>query len=119
MRRVEIGVVVLALLGLVDVVSPWLLPAPPEAPPFVDAVSVVLGVLTLVPLALWWARGSRVALWVAVVIRAISALLAIPAWLGGVSGGLAVAFAVLFAITVVGIAMVAPALSGRSSRALA
>ncbi|GAA4843825.1 hypothetical protein GCM10023201_38450 [Actinomycetospora corticicola] len=113
MRRVEIGVVVLAVLGLVDAVSPWLLPAPPDAPPFVDAVSLVLGVLTLVLLAVWWARRSRAALWAAVVIRAVSALLAVPAWLSGVGGGLALVLAVAFVVTVIGIVLVAPAL-GRS-----
>jgi hypothetical protein len=113
MRRVEIGVVVLAVLGLLDVLSPWLTPPPPEAPPFVDALSIALGVLTWLFLAVWGVRRSRGALWGAVVVRVLSALQVVPAFLDGVSGGILVAGVVLAVATVVGIALVAPAL-GRS-----
>jgi hypothetical protein len=120
MRRVEIGVVVLALLGLADALSFWLFPAPPDAPPGTDVVGLVLGVLTVVLLAVWWARRTRGLLIGAVVLRAISALLAVPALIFGVEGALWVALAVLIVITVVGIVLVAPALGrSRAGRAAA
>ncbi|WP_051085797.1 hypothetical protein [Actinomycetospora chiangmaiensis] len=120
MRRVEIGVVVLAVLGLLDVLSPWLTPAPPQAPPFVDALSIVLGVLTWLFLAVWGFRRSRGALWGAVVVRVLSALQVVPAFLDGVSGGILVTGVVLLVATLIGIVLVAPALGrSRAGRAAA
>jgi hypothetical protein len=109
-RQVDVGAVILGLLGLVDALSPWILPAPAGAPAFADALSVVLGVATLVALGIWLARPARVAMWVAVVLRAVSALLAVPAFLDGIPAGLAIVLAVLLVITVVGIVLVVPAL---------
>lgn len=113
-RQVTVGAVILALLGLLDALSPWVFPAPADAPPFVDAVSVVLGIGTLVALAVWLARPGRAAMWVAVVLRAISALLAVPAFIGGaIPLGLGIALVVLIVLTIVGIVLVRGAL-GRS-----
>jgi hypothetical protein len=55
----------------------------PVDPPFVDALSLVLGGGTLVAVAVRFARPVRAATWVAVVLRVLSALGAIPAFLGG------------------------------------
>jgi hypothetical protein len=112
--QVTVGAVVLALLGLLDLLSPWITPPPPEAPPFVNALSIVLGAGTLVALAVWWARPLRAAMWVAVVLRVLSALLAVPAFLdGALSPGFVVLAVVLIVLTIVGVVLVRGAL-GRS-----
>ena len=71
------------------------------------------GVLTLIPLGLWaaWTRSltgrPRAAMWVAVVVRVLSALSAIPAFfLSEVPAGAKIAAGLVVALTVVGILMV-------------
>jgi hypothetical protein len=109
-RSVDLGAVILGALGLLDALSPWVLPAPEGAPAFADALSVVFGVGTLVALAIWAARPSRVAMWVAVVLRGISALLGALAFTDAPPTGLAIILAVLLVVTIVGIVLVVPAL---------
>lgn len=118
-RTVDLGAVLLAVLGLLDALSPWLMPAPPEAPSFADPMSVAFGLATLIALGVWAARASRVALWVAVVLRAISALFAVPAFIDGVSAGVQVVLVVVVVATIAGIVLVRPALARAPRRVAA
>lgn len=110
-RTVDVGAAILAVLGLLDALAPSIMPAPPEAPSFADPMSLAFGVVTLVALGVWLARGSRVAMWVAVVLRVISALFAVPAFLAGVSVGLQVVLVVVVLATIAGVVLVRPALA--------
>jgi hypothetical protein len=112
--QITAGVVVLALLGLLDALGPWLFPAPADAPPFVDALSLVLGIGTLLALAVWWARPGRALMWVAVVLRVLSALLGVAAIASGdLPPVITIITAVTILATIVGIVLVRGAL-GRS-----
>ncbi len=95
----RIGFVLAILLGLGDVVS--LAQPTPEGevgPPIaVLVVGAVLGVVTLVGVALGWARGSRVGVRVAAASRVLSVLLALPAFF---VSGLAPALRILTAAAV-------------------
>ena len=108
--RVRTGVVVLAVLGVLDLVSPLIF-AVPDAPAAADAVSVVLGLVTLVALGFWARRPGRGPLWVTVVGRVLSAL---PGLLGlaedGMPMGLKVAIAVFTVVTVIAVVLVRPGL---------
>ena len=74
---VKTGLVLIAVLAVLDLLSPLI--SDGQAPVAADVFSVVLGVLTLVGLALYLAPGTREragrgGMWTAVVARSLSAL---------------------------------------------
>ncbi len=100
------GLVILAALSLVDVAD--LAVTDGEHPPYAVAIAgAVLGTCSLVLAALTW-RGHRWALAPLVVMRAVSALSAVPAFVvGGVPAPVLVLAAVIVALTILGIVLVA------------
>lgn len=109
------GVVLFALFGIVDVLSPWIFPAPADAPPVADTLTLIAGVIALVVLGVWLATGARWAMWVGVVIRVIGGLFSIMAFTDpAASTGFVVANVVYLVLTVVAIALVAPTLRART-----
>ena len=114
---VLIGAVLFALFGLVDLLSPWIFPAPADAPAFANILTAAFGVVALVVLGIWLATTARAAMWVGVVIRVIGALFSILAFTDpSVSTGFVVANVVYIVLTVVAIVLVAPTLRGRAVR---
>ena len=117
-----VGVVLLAVLGLLDCFSPLLFGGPEGAPAAANTISVVLGVVTLVALVVWAvpsqraSAGGRAGMWIAVVVRALSALLGLLGLTdSGTPVGLKITIVVFFVLTVVGIVLVRPALGRRGA----
>ncbi|HEY2194833.1 MAG TPA: hypothetical protein VGH76_21405 [Actinomycetospora sp.] len=109
------GVVLFALFGLVDLLSPWIFPAPDDAPAFANTLTLVFGVLALIVLGLWLATGARAAMWAGVVIRVIGGAFSILAFTDPtLSTGYVVANVVYLVLTVVAIVLVAPTLRARA-----
>jgi hypothetical protein len=109
------GAVLFALFGLFDLLSPWIFPAPADAPAFANTLTAVFGVLALVVIGVWFATASRAAMWVGVVIRVIGALFSIMAFTDPtVSTGFVVANVVYIVVTIVAIVLVVPALRTRA-----
>ncbi len=74
------GIVIAAVLALVDIVGGAVQLAPGSLPPpEVAVVAIVLGVGTAVLVPIAW-RGSRWSIWLMVALRALSALTAVPAF---------------------------------------
>jgi hypothetical protein len=112
MRRttgITVGLVLAGLLGLVDTVS--ILTDTGDGPPLVIIVAgTVLGLLTLAGVWFGW-RGSRAGIVTVVVTRLLSALSAVPAFfVDDVPGGLVALAGVGVVVTLVAVALVAPAL---------
>ncbi|MEJ2865351.1 hypothetical protein [Actinomycetospora flava] len=91
-----------------------MLPTPGEAPPWAWAVGVVFGVVTLAGLVAWWRSASRAALWVAVVVRALSGLLPVLGLADPIPDWMKVATLITLVVTAVGIILVRPALGRRA-----
>lgn len=108
-RSVLTGLALLGLLSLVDALG--ILLTDGENPPMeVAAFGSVLGIISLVLLAVAW-RGNRAALVALVVLRLLSALSAVPAFfVGGVPVANQVMAATGIVATLVGCALVLPAL---------
>ena len=106
------GLAILALLSLGDVAVLGLTDG--EHPPYAVAIAAAaLGVVSLVLVVLAW-RGRGWALAPLVVLRALSALSAVPAFVvSGVPTSAVVLAALVVALTIVGVVLVAP--SPRSS----
>ncbi len=100
------GLVILAVLSLVDIVD--LAVTDGKHPPYTIAVAgAALGFVSLVLVALCW-RGLRWAVAPLVVLRSISALSAVPAFVvGGVPAAALALAAVIVALTIVAIVLVA------------
>ncbi|MEU9819457.1 hypothetical protein [Pseudonocardia alni] len=108
--RVVAGTVMLALFGgLLSLLGNVVAPPPPSAPDVAWYVGPVTGVITLVCLGLWWWRGSRAALWVAVVVTAVANLLPLLD-VANLPFALLVTVLAALAVTVVAIVLLAPAL---------
>ncbi|GAA4773951.1 hypothetical protein GCM10023200_03020 [Actinomycetospora chlora] len=73
-------------------------------------MSIAFGVATLIALAVWAVWPSRVAMWVAVVLRAVSALFAVPAFLDAPTVAFQAVLVVVVVATIVGIVLVRGAL---------
>jgi hypothetical protein len=117
-RTVTAGLIISGLLGLSDVLT---LPfGDGEHPPVaVAVVGAVLGVITLIGVGYGW-RGRRGGIGAVIVTRLLSALSAVPAlFVDGVPGGIRVLAAVGIAITLIGVALVAPALRTPAGMAVA
>ena len=115
------GLVLVALLAVLDVLSPVLF-TPGDVPAAANILSVVLGVVTLIGLALYLAPGTREragrpGMWVAVVARVLSALSAVPAFIGPDQppAALLVVIAVFIVLTIVAVVLVRPALARRDA----
>jgi uncharacterized membrane protein HdeD (DUF308 family) len=113
------GIVLVALLAVLDLLSPVL--SDGNAPAAANVLSLVFGVATLVGLALHLAPGTReragrTGMWIAVVTRVLSALAGIPAFFGPdyPPAWLLVLIAVFFVITIVAVVLVRPALGRRT-----
>lgn len=104
---VTAGLVLLGLLSLLDVAGIALTDG--EHPPMAVAVlGAALGVISLVLLVPAW-RGGRGALIGLVAVRIVSALTAVPAFLGsGVPVPVVVAAAGIVVLTLIGCVLVAP-----------
>ncbi len=105
------GLVVLAVLSLVDIVD--LAVTDGEHPPYSIAIAgAVLGFGSLILVACTW-RGRRWAVAPLVVLRSLSALSAVPAFVsGGVPTSAVVLAAAIVGLTIVGIVLVARPVSG-------
>ncbi len=105
MRRTT-GLAILAVLSLVDIAN--LAVTDGEHPPYSIAIAgAVLGVASLVLVALTW-RGCRWALAPLVVLRSLSALSALPAFVvGGVPAPALVLAAAIVTLTAAGIVLLA------------
>ncbi|TCK22609.1 hypothetical protein [Pseudonocardia endophytica] len=116
--RVMRGAILLVVLAVIDIVGSLALPAPDAAPPGSEWIGAGLGVLALVPVLAWFglrgSAGGRVAMWIAVVFRILSALLPILG-LGEMPVWMAVVSVLLLALAVVGVVMVRPALGRRAT----
>lgn len=116
--RVAVGAVLLAVVGgVLSLIGNLLIPPPPSAPAFAYWLGPIVGVVTLVGLALWWWRSSRAALWTVVVVNALSAVLPMLD-IASFDVPLAVVVVGSLALTVLAIALLAPALHrGRTAPA--
>ncbi|HEY2221852.1 hypothetical protein [Actinomycetospora sp.] len=113
---VAAGVALFALFGLLDVLSPWVFPAPADAPDFANTLTLVFGVLALVALGVWLATSARAAMWVGVVIRVIGGAFTVLAFTDPtLSTGYVVANAVYLVLTIVAIVLVAPTLRAHAA----
>jgi hypothetical protein len=109
------GAVLFALFGLVDLLSPWIFPAPADAPAFANTLTAVFGVIGLVAIGIWFATASRASMWVGVVIRVIGGLFGFMAFTDpSVSTGFIVANIVYIVLTIVAIVLVVPTLRSRA-----
>lgn len=108
-RSVATGLALLGLLSLADAAA--LLLTDGEHPPVeVAAIGTALGAVSLVLLVFAW-RGSRAALGVLMGLRLLSAASALPAFaVGGVPAPVQALAAIGIAVTLLGCALVAPAL---------
>jgi hypothetical protein len=110
------GVVLFALFGLVDLLSPWIFPAPADAPAFANTLTLIFGVAALVALGVWLATRARAAMWVGVVIRVIGGLFSIMAFTDpSLSSGYVMANVVYLVLTIVAIVLVWPTLRARTA----
>lgn len=112
--RVRTGAVILAVLAVSDILGSLLLPAPAEAPPWASAIGVGFGVVTLAALAVWWRSSGRAALWVAVVVRVLSALLPVLGLADPLPAWIKISVVVTLIVTVIGVVLVRPALARRA-----
>ncbi|NMO92287.1 hypothetical protein [Actinomycetospora sp. TBRC 11914] len=117
------GLVLFTLLSVLDVLSPLVF-SDVGAPPAANVLSVVLGVVTLIGLALHLTPGTRdragrTGMWIAVVARVLSALSTVPAFLGPdhAPTWVLVTGAVFIVLTIVGVVLVRPALARHRSPA--
>jgi len=108
----RIGIIIMAVLSLGNV--PSVLTTDGEHPPLaIAAVLTAVGVAGVVFSVFAW-RGNRPSLIALVSVQAVSALSAVPAFTeDGVPTALRLIAAVVLAVTVIGIALVAPALRRR------
>jgi hypothetical protein len=114
---VAVGVVLVAVLALLDVASPWVFPAPPSAPAFADALTLALGLIALAGLGTWLATAARAAMAVVVVVRVIGGLFSVMAFLDPtLSAGFVAANGVYLAVTVLALVLVAPTLRRTAAR---
>jgi hypothetical protein len=108
--RNRVGVVLAALLGLSEIVSTLLIPAPApgeQGPPEVVLIfGAAMGVLTIAACVYAWVRNSRGGLRVAAASRLLSAITGLPAFfVEGVPAPLVVASAVSLVLTLVAVAL--------------
>jgi hypothetical protein len=115
-RLCRAGLIVLGLLSLVDLAGPLITDG--QHPPMVIAlIGAGLGLISIILVILAW-RGSVAAAIALVVVRLLSALAAVPAFLEpGVPSGSMIAAGIGIGLTVVGAALVLaglrrPALAG-------
>lgn len=107
-RSYRAGLVLLGILSALDLATPLVTDG--EHPPMsVALVGAALGLASLV--LVWYAwRGARRALWPLVVLRLLSALSAVPAFVAdGVPAAAIAAASVGVIVTLIGVALVVPA----------
>jgi hypothetical protein len=100
-----VGLVVLGVLSVIDLIGP--LTTDGEHPPMAVAlVGTVLGLISLALVVSAW-RGARRAIMPLVILRALSALAAVPAFfVDDAPGGVKAVVGVAVAVTLAGIAAV-------------
>jgi hypothetical protein len=103
----KIGLILLALCAVANFV-PW--PTPPgaqEGPPqWVLIAGVVLGIVAIVAVVHAWLKGSKASAWVAIIVSAINAALAVPAFfVDGVPTSIQQMAGVYVGATVVGVVL--------------
>jgi len=103
----RVGLVLAALLGLADIVGGMTqFGADAVLPIAAVLVAIGLGVATLVLVAVAW-RGAGWAIWSVIVLRAVSALTALPAFfLPGVPAEAVITATAAIAVTVLAIALI-------------
>jgi hypothetical protein len=104
--RYRAGLALLAFTGLLDFAGLFAL-GDPDSPKPVIAITVALGIVTLVGAAYAW-RGSRAGLIAVVVSRVVDALLGVPGCFLDAPGWVIVVLTTVIVCTVVGLALVAP-----------
>jgi len=118
------GLILAIILGLADVVLPFVFGDTPEGqvgpPPIITYLGVALGVLTLAGVAWYWRRFNKGAMWLIGVTRTISALSGVPAFIFGAAASIQVLVAVFIVLTIICLVLLfrrqpAPQPPGRSS----
>lgn len=106
---IKFGLVLAGLLGAADLAVPFATDG--ESPPMLVAlIAAALGVATLAALVPAW-RGARAAIGIVVGTRLASALSAVPAFFASdVPAAAVVAAGVIVVVTLVSVALLAPAL---------
>jgi hypothetical protein len=104
---VRVGLVLAALLGLVDVIGGISQLGPDALLPFaVAATTIVLGLITIVVVPFAW-PGAGWASWTVIVTRAVAAMTALPAFfVPGVPVPAVIAAAVTISVTVLAIVLI-------------
>lgn len=105
------GLALAGLLGVTDIASYFLTPAPgpnvPGPPQSVLILGLVLGIITVVTVAVAFRSASRPAIIATIATRVISALTAVPAFLvDGVPTNFQVMAAVFVAATIVSVGLI-------------
>jgi hypothetical protein len=115
---VTVGLILAGLLGLSDAIGP--LTGPGDGPPIaVLLADSVLGIVTIVGVVLGW-LGKRSGIATVIVTRILAALSALPAFFVNGVPAPAVAIGVVgIAVTLLAVALVAPALRTRRATAVA
>jgi len=113
-RQFKIGLIICALLGIVDVVSIAGVGSEDGPPTAVLVIGLVLGLITLVGVLLAW-RGDHKGFTMVVVSRVLSALSAVPAFFEDeVPGWVPAAVGIGIVVTAVGLGLL---YAGRRQRA--
>lgn len=104
MTTSRLGLVALALAGLIDPFQLLVLGTKDDAPLAVVLGTAALGIVTLVGVALAW-RGSRTGLLVAIGARLLDSALGLPAWFLDAPPFILTLVTTMLALTLVGIAL--------------
>jgi hypothetical protein len=116
MTTARMGLVALAAAGVLGLCQLFVLSTSDDAPLGVVLTTCGLALVTLVGVAAAW-RGSRAGLLVAVLARVLDSALGIPAFFLGAPAWVVALIATMLVLTVVGLALVAPALRRGTPRA--
>lgn len=107
----KVGLVMAAVLGLLDVTSVFSIPAQDEdtpGPPLVILIAgVVLGLITLIATAYAWRTADRIGARVVAGSRTLSVITSLPAfYVSGVSAGVVLIVSAIVVTSVIAIALV-------------
>lgn len=100
----KVGLVIAALLGLLDIAAPFVLQTPEGevGPPVgILVLSAIMGVITVIAVVIAWRSGSAGAIRTAAGARIVSALTSLPAFFVDVPAGIKVGSAVFVVVTIV------------------
>lgn len=105
----RVGLALAGLLGVLDIVAYFFPPDPdagmPGPPPSILLLGLVLGLVTVLAVAVAFKSAPKVAIWTTVASRVLSALTAVPAYFVGVPTVVLVLVTAFIAATVVSVAL--------------